>query len=236
MCIVSKSKFSTFAQLFMEIINWFIDFVLHMDKHLLGIVNDYHQWVYLMLFVIILLESGCVLTPILPGDSLLFTTGALMALPDMELKLQYCLLLLIVAAIFGFYANYEIGKIIGQKILKKNFKYFNQNHLSKTHEFYEKYGASAIMISRFLPFIRTYVPFVAGVALMDKKQFMIFNILGGIIWIGSVMLLGYFLGNVPVIKNNFSIVVIGIIIVSAIPALSKVVSHYWEKAKSKKIN
>ena len=220
----------------MELINQFIDFVLHMDKYLLVIVSDYHQWFYLILFAIIFLECGCVLTPFLPGDSLLFATGAIIALPGIGLELYYCIAFLVTAAILGFYINYEVGKYIGHKILERNFKYFNSKHLEKTHEFYEKYGASAIIIARFLPFIRTFAPFVAGLALMNKKKFVLYTIIGGLIWIGSVTLSGYFLGNVPVVKNNFSLVIIGIIIVSAIPALSQVLIYQWAKYRKKNTN
>ena len=160
----------------MELINILIDFVLHMDKHLLVMVNDYHQWIYLILFAVVFLECGCVLTPFLPGDSLLFATGALIALPGIGLELSYCITFLIIAAILGFYINYEVGKYTGQKILEKNFKYFNKTHLEKAHEFYEKYGTSAIIIARFLPFIRTFVPFIAGMALMNKKKYILYNI------------------------------------------------------------
>lgn len=215
----------------MEIINWLFDFVFHMDTHLTQMVSDYHYWVYLLLFMIVLFESGCVLTPFLPGDSLLFATGAVMALPDVTLSVWVCMAILIFAAIVGFYINFEIGGYIGHRILEKNYKYFNRTHLEKTHEFYEKYGAFAILISRFLPFIRTYVPFVAGIALMDRKKFMFYNVLGGIIWIGSVVMAGYFLGNIPIVKNNFSLVILGIIIASAIPLFVKITQTYLERKK-----
>src|SRR5688500_17330058 len=165
----------------MELISWFIDLVLHLDKHLTELVADYHLWVYAILFLIIFCETGLVVTPILPGDSLLFAVGALAGAG--ALSLPMILVLLTVAAILGDTVNYWIGHFVGVKVFKENSRIFNKRYLDRTHEFYERYGGKTIIIARFVPIIRTFAPFVAGVGSMTYFKFMSFNVIGGIVWI-----------------------------------------------------
>lgn len=201
----------------MELINFFIDFVLHLDKHLNDIVSNYKNWTYLILFLIIFCETGLVITPILPGDSLLFASGAIAATSSLDLLTM--VILLIVAAFLGDIVNYSAGKFIGPKVFDKNYKFFKKEYLEKTQLFYEKHGGKTIIIGRFIPIIRTFAPFVAGIGTMNYKRFMSYNIVGAISWISIFTFAGYFFGNIPVIKQNFSIVIFSIIIISLIPVI-----------------
>ena len=201
----------------MELIKNFIDFFLHLDSHLLTIATDYKNWIYLFLFLIIFCETGLIVTPFLPGDSLLFAAGALAALGIMNIWL--IVVLLCVAAFIGDSVNYSIGKHLGRKVLEKNYRFISTKHLLKAKSFYEKHGGKTIVIARFIPFVRTFAPFVAGIARMDYSRFIIYNFSGGILWIFTCSFAGYLFGNMPIIKDNFSLVVIAIIIVSLLPVL-----------------
>jgi membrane-associated protein len=202
----------------MELIYYLIDFILHVDKHLTEIIKDYGNWTYLILFFIIFCETGLVVTPFLPGDSLLFVIGTLGAAN--ALNFQLVLILLIIAAIGGNTTNYFIGRFAGEKILSmKNSRLIKKEHLDKTHVFYEKHGGKAIIISRFMPILRTFAPFVAGLGEMNFIKFTIFNAVGGISWVASFLFAGYFFGSIPFIKNNFTYVIFGIIFVSFLPAI-----------------
>ncbi len=202
----------------MELITGLIDFILHIDKHLAEIIRNYGTWTYLILFLIIFSETGFVVTPFLPGDSLLFVIGALGASGALDFKLV--LILLILAALGGNTLNYFIGKMIGHKVLfMKNSRIIKKEYLEKTHAFYEKHGGKALVLSRFLPIIRTFAPFVAGVGGMSFLKFTIYNMVGGIAWILAFMFGGYFFGNIPVVKNNFTYVILFIILVSLLPAI-----------------
>lgn len=202
----------------MELITWFIDFILHLDKHLTQLVADYHVWVYVILFLIIFCETGLVVTPFLPGDSLLFAVGALAAV-DASGTLSAPLVwgLLIVAAILGNEVNFRIGKAIGPRAFSGNIRFLKREYLEKTQAFYDRHGAKMIVMSRFVPIIRTFAPFVAGVGTMRRRTFAAYNFVGGFSWVTIFIWGGYLFGNVPIIKNNFGIVTIAIIVISVLP-------------------
>ncbi len=202
----------------MELIAGLIDFLLHVDKHLVEIIKDYGTWTYLVLFMIIFSETGFVVTPFLPGDSLLFVIGALGASGALNFKLA--LILLIIAAIGGNTLNYFIGRILGDKILAmKNSRLIKKEYLHKTQAFYKKHGGKAIILSRFIPIIRTFAPFVAGIGKMNFMKFCFFNIIGGLAWVLLFMFAGFFFGNIPTVKNNFTYVIFAIIFVSLLPTV-----------------
>jgi membrane-associated protein len=199
----------------MGIITQLIDFALHIDKHLAEIFQNYGTWAYMILFMIIFCETGLVVTPFLPGDSFLFALGALHKSVDMKLAF----ILLATAAILGNTTNYLIGKFIGDKILGfKKIRLVRREHIERTHAFFDKHGGKAIVLSRFFPIIRTFAPFVAGIGKMNFARFSIYNAIGGISWIITFMLLGYFFGNLPAVKDNFTFVIVGIVVVSTLPA------------------
>jgi len=204
----------------MELLRLFIDVVLHLDKHLTELVAAYQYWVYAILFLIVFAETGLVVTPFLPGDSLLFAVGALAAVDQTNtLHAPVVWLLLMVAAVLGNEVNFRIGGFIGPRAFSGQFRWLKQEYLLKTQAFYDKHGGMAIVLSRFLPIIRTFAPFVAGVGRMRPLQFLKFNLLGGIGWVTAFIWGGYLFGNVPIIKNNFGVVTIIIIIVSLLPLL-----------------
>lgn len=209
----------------MELILNLFDFIMHIDQHLNQFANDYGLWLYAILFMIIFVETGVVVMPFLPGDSLLFAAGMVAALDDNDLNVWIIVGILIVAAILGDTLNYTIGKTIGYKAVQiKIFgkQFVQPEHLDKTHEFYEKYGAKTIVIARFVPIVRTLAPFVAGIGQMSYKTFLTYNVIGGIIWITSLTLAGYFLGSIQWVQDNFSKVVIAIIIISVLPLFAEV--------------
>lgn len=202
----------------MELIKYLIDFILHLDKHLVELVAQYGIWTYAILFLIIFCETGLVVTPFLPGDSLIFAVGALAA--KEALNLYWVSGLMIVAAILGDTLNYWIGYKIGPKIFASDkSRWLNRQHLDRTHQFYEKYGGKTIIIARFMPIIRTFAPFVAGIGRMSYGRFIVYNIAGGILWIVLFIVAGYLFGNIPIVKRNFTLVIFGIIIVSVLPGV-----------------
>jgi membrane-associated protein len=202
----------------MEFIKTVIDFILHIDRHLEAITSEYGTLTYIILFVIIFAETGLVVTPFLPGDSLLFAIGAIAALGT--LNLYYLLILLIIAAVLGDTVNYWVGKFLQPRIFKgENIRFLNKDHLAKTQEFYDKYGGKTIIIGRFIPIVRTFAPFVAGIGTMEYKRFIVYNIVGGILWICIFLIAGYFFGNLPAVRKNFTYVIFGIIILSILPAV-----------------
>ena len=213
----------------MEYIQYIIDFIIHIDKHLFEIVSQYQFWTYLILFVIIFCETGLVVTPFLPGDSLLFAAGAIAAMEGNPLNIFMLVLVLIVAAIIGDSVNYEIGKLLGHKVYERDYRFIKKEHLLKTHEFYEKHGGKTIIIARFMPIIRTFAPFVAGVGEMSFKRFVSFNIVGGVLWVTAFSFAGYFFGNIPVVKQNFTIVVFSIIFISLLPMVYAFVQAKFKK-------
>ena len=201
----------------MEFINQCISLFLHLDTHLSAVIASFGMWTYALLFLIIFCETGLVVTPFLPGDSLLFALGALAA--QNTLNLPVLLILLSVAAILGNMLNYSVGHFLGPKVLgRKKLKFIKQEYLNRTHQFFEKYGGKTIILTRFVPIIRTFAPFLAGVGLMPYLKFLAYNVIGGTLWVVSFLLLGYFFGNLAVVQKNFSLVILAIIVISMIPA------------------
>jgi membrane-associated protein len=200
-----------------------IDFVLHFDKHLLEFVRAYGAWVYALLFTIVFAETGFVVTPFLPGDSLLFAAGALCATG--QLSLTAMLALLVVAAFAGNAVNYSVGRYIGPRVFTSGYRFLNKEYLDRAHAFFERYGGKAIVLGRFVPIVRTFVPFVAGAAQMSSASFVFYNAVGAVSWVMLCLLAGWFFGNIPVVKNNFSLVTIGIVFVSILPMLVELLSH-----------
>ncbi|MFA6134833.1 MAG: DedA family protein [Phycisphaerae bacterium] len=210
----------------------FVDVFLHLDRHLGEWIEQYQQGIYLILFLIVFCETGLVVTPVLPGDSLLFAAGTFAGMG--RLNVAMLLLLLSVAAILGDTVNYWIGHKIGPKVFhKENVRFLNKKHLLKAHEFYEKYGGITIIIARFMPFIRTFAPFVAGIGSMTYWRFLMYNAVGGIAWIFSFVLLGYLFGNIPAVKKNFTFVIMGIVVVSVMPM---VIEYIRSRRRAKTAN
>ena len=201
-----------------------IEFILKFDEHLDKLAGDYGAWTYAILFAIIFCETGLVVTPILPGDSLLFAVGAFCARPNQPLDIWVAAALLIIAAVLGDTVNYHAGKFLGPKVLSGKYsRWLNPKHLERTHAFFEKYGGKTIIIARFVPIVRTFAPFVAGIGTMNYLQFLAYNVIGGIAWVAGCLAAGYFLGNIPVIRERFELVVLIIVAVSLLPA-------FWEFA------
>ncbi len=202
----------------MEFLTQFIDIVLHLDKHLALLVQQYGLWIYGILFFIIFAETGFVVTPFLPGDSLLFVAGALAAIGEGGMDIFVLMGVLSAAAILGNMVNYQIGRYLGPKVFQwENSRFFNRDALVKTHAFYEKHGGKTLVMSRFLPLFRTFAPFVAGIGAMSYAKFTLFNLIGALGWVISLCLAGYWLGNIPWVKANLSVMIVGIIVVSLIP-------------------
>ena len=211
----------------MELLAYFIDIVLHLDKHLAVMVQQYGVWIYAILFAIIFSETGFVVTPFLPGDSLLFVAGALAALGGMDIMILIAVLL--AAAALGNTLNYQIGRYLGPKVFQwENSRFFNKAALMKTHLFYETHGGKTLVISRFLPLFRTFAPFVAGIGAMTWARFTFFNLIGAFAWVVSLTLAGYFFGNLPWVQKNLSVVILGIIVLSLVP----VAIGWWQQRKA----
>ncbi len=215
-----------------QFIAQFIDIVLHLDKHLAVLVAQHGAWIYAILFAIIFCETGLVVTPFLPGDSLLFVAGALAATGGMDIQVLVAVLL--AAAVIGDNVNYWIGRWVGGKVLRwgAQSRFFNRAAYEKTHAFYERYGGMTMTIARFIPLVRTFAPFVAGVARMTYPRYFVFDLLGGVIWVFSLTLAGYWFGNLPVVKNNFTLVVLGIIALSVMPMVIGWLRHRLAANKS----
>lgn len=211
-----------------------IDFILHVDQHLLEFVRDYGIWIYAILFLIIFVETGLVVMPLLPGDSLLFAAGAIAATGAMDPVLLS--ILLFIAAVMGDSLNYQIGRYIGPRVFSMKLRFIKRDHLLKTQSFFEKHGGKTIIFARFLPIIRTFAPFIAGVSHMQYSRFLMFNVIGGAAWILSFVWLGYFFGNLPVIKDNFTYVIFAIIGISMLPAVLEMLRQYWPNNKPKAKN
>ncbi|OGP92092.1 MAG: hypothetical protein A2Z19_04710 [Deltaproteobacteria bacterium RBG_16_54_18] len=202
----------------MELINTLIDILLHLDKHLDYVIRLYGMWTYAIFFLIIFLETGLVVTPFLPGDSLLFAIGAFAAMGSLDVI--WSMVFLSIAAIAGDTANYWIGYFVGPKVFnKKKSRFLNKKYLYRTHRFYETYGGKTIILARFIPIIRTFAPFVAGIGTMTYIRFIIYNVVGGIAWVMILILGGYFFGNLTLVKNNFSMVIFAIIFLSILPGI-----------------
>lgn len=202
----------------------FLDFLLHLDVHLDTLIQTHGSWVHGILFVIVFCETGFVVTPFLPGDSLLFAVGTFAARGSLDLITS--MVVLSAAAILGDTANYWIGHFVGPRVFHRDdVRWLNRKHLEKTHDFFERYGAKTIILARFVPIVRTFAPFVAGIGAMTYGKFLLYNVVGGLLWVLSVTLAGYFFGNIPVVRRHFTLVIIGIIVVSVLPAVTEALRH-----------
>ena len=214
----------------MEYLKQFLDLILHLDHHLDGLIQDCGPWFYGLMFLVVFCETGLVITPFLPGDSLLFALGAFAARPD-GLSLTALTVLLIIAAIMGDSVNYWIGSLLAPRIfLGHKIRFLNPKHLERTHEFYERYGGKTIILARFVPIVRTFAPFVAGMGRMTYRKFMLFNVIGGVVWVVGFLVLGFRFGNLPAVKRNFTLVIMGIIIVSILPAVFEIFRE-WRRIR-----
>jgi len=213
----------------MEMIKTLFDIFMHLDRHLGAVIQDYGIWTYLILFLIIFCETGLVVTPILPGDSLLFAAGAFAAIGALDVLWLFGLLT--VAAVAGDTLNYWVGHYLGPKVFhKKDVRFLNREYLDRTHRFYEKHGGKTIIIARFMPIIRTFAPFVAGIGKMTYMRFIGYNVSGGILWIASFVFGGYFFGNIPMVKRNFTLVIVAIIVLSVMPGIIEFLRHRSKKS------
>lgn len=201
-----------------------IDFILHIDQHMVSIVQNYHLWTYAILFLIIFCETGLVVTPFLPGDSLLFVAGAIAALPGMPLDIHLLVLIVFAAAFLGDSCNYMIGHFFGEKLFSNpDSRIFRRSHLEKTQEFYSKYGGKTIVLARFIPIVRTFAPFVAGMGKMHYSRFMAYNAVGGALWVAVFCYAGYLFGDRPFVQDNLKLLIVAIIFISVLPAVIEVV-------------
>ena len=214
--------------IYMDLIKTFFDIFIHLDKHLGAVIQAYGIWTYLILFLIIFCETGLVITPILPGDSLLFAAGAFAAIGVLEV--MWLFVLLTIAAVAGDTLNYWIGSYMGPKIFhKEKVRFLNREYLDRTHRFYERHGGKTIIIARFMPIIRTFAPFVAGIGKMTYLHFISYNVVGGIVWIAAFVFGGYFFGNIPMVKQNFTLVIMAIIVLSVMPGVIEFLRHRFRK-------
>jgi membrane-associated protein len=217
---------------FKEVIAFILDMFLHLDKNLAKIVSEYGTLTYVILFAIIFMETGLVVTPFLPGDSLLFATGAIVALPSSNLNIWLMGVLLFVAAVLGDTVNYAVGNYLGARAFQLNTRFIKQEHLQKTQMFYEKHGGKTIIFARFIPIIRTFAPFVAGVGRMNYSNFITYNIVGGFLWVSIFLAAGYFFGETPLVRKNFTLVIFAIIILSVLPAVIEILRAKYTKSNS----
>ncbi len=216
----------------MEYIKLFFDFIMHIDVYLSNIIQNYGLWTYLILFIIIFWETGVVIFPFVPGDSLLFTAGTFAAKD--AINIWWLFLLLSAAAIIGDTVNYWIGHYVGPKIFhRQNVRFLKKKYLEQTHQFYERYGGKTIIFARFIPIIRTFAPFVAGIGAMTYWKFISYNIIGGIAWVAICLLAGYLFGNLPVVKNNFTLVIFAIILISIMPGIIEFLRHKYQTNRNK---
>jgi len=213
----------------MNIILTFIDFILHLDKYLGQIIQDYGTWTYLIMFFIIFMETGFVVTPFLPGDSLIFAAGAFAGLGYLHIGILFAILA--IAAIAGDTANYWIGHFVGPRAFSGNVRFLKKEYLDRTHAFYEKHGGKTIIFARFIPIIRTFAPFVAGVGAMTYPKFIAYNVIGGVAWVALFSFGGYFFGNLPVVQKNFTFVILAIIFISVLPAIIEFIKGRQQSRK-----
>jgi membrane-associated protein len=219
----------------MDIIKFLIDFILHIDVHLAELVAQYGMWVYGILFLILFCETGLVVTPFLPGDSLLFVAGALAALPSNDLNVHTMVALMVVAAVIGDAVNYTIGRLFGEKLFSNpNSKIFRRNYLDKTHQFYEKHGGKTIILARFVPIVRTFAPFVAGMGHMSYRHFAAYNVIGALLWVLLFTYAGYLFGDLPIVQENLKLLIVGIILVSILPGIIEIWRHKRAAARQQK--
>ncbi|OSM98996.1 MULTISPECIES: DedA family protein [Lonsdalea] len=213
----------------MEFINFIIDFILHIDVHLAELVAQYGVWIYAILFLILFCETGLVVTPFLPGDSLLFVAGALAALPGSVLDVHLMVVLMVIAAILGDAVNYTIGRLFGERLFRNpNSRIFRRSYLDKTHEFYGRHGGKTIILARFVPIVRTFAPFVAGMGHMTYRHFAFFNVTGALLWVLLFTYAGYLFGDLPIVQDNLKLLIVGIIFISILPG----VIEFWRHKRS----
>ncbi len=213
----------------MDLLNLLLDFILHIDRYLNEWVTAYQTWTYLILFIIIFCETGLVVTPFLPGDSLLFAAGTIAAMDGNPLNVTVLIVVILVAAFAGDNTNFFIGRFLGKKVYEKNYKLVKREYIDKTHAFYEKHGGKTLVIARFMPIIRTFAPFVAGVGEMKYLRFISFSIIGNLLWVFSFIFAGYFFGNIDFVKKNFTIVILSIILISLLPPIIAVIKQKLQK-------
>ncbi|KAB8311129.1 MULTISPECIES: DedA family protein [Rahnella] len=219
----------------MSFIHFIIDFILHIDVHLAELVAQYGIWVYGILFLILFCETGLVVTPFLPGDSLLFVAGALAALPGNDINVHVMVLLMAIAAILGDAVNYTIGRVFGERLFSNpDSKIFRRSYLDKTHKFYEKHGGKTIILARFVPIVRTFAPFVAGMGHMSYRHFAAYNVIGALIWVLLFTYAGYLFGDLPIVQENLKLLIVAIIVVSILPGVVEVWRHKRAAAKEKR--
>ncbi|MFP1950555.1 DedA family protein [Lonsdalea quercina] len=213
----------------MEFIHFIIDFILHIDVHLAELVAQYGVWIYAILFLILFCETGLVVTPFLPGDSLLFVAGALAALPGSVLDVHLMVVLMVIAAILGDAVNYTIGRLFGERLFRNpNSRIFRRSYLDKTHEFYARHGGKTIILARFVPIVRTFAPFVAGMGHMTYRHFALFNVAGALLWVLLFTYAGYLFGDLPIVQDNLKLLIVGIIFVSILPG----VIEFWRHKRA----
>ncbi|MEN4912193.1 DedA family protein [Erwinia amylovora] len=217
----------------MDLVRFVVDFILHIDVHLAELVTQYGIWIYAILFVILFCETGLVVTPFLPGDSLLFVAGALAALPGNDLNVHTMVALMVVAAILGDALNYTIGRLFGNKLFSNpDSKIFRRSYLDKTHAFYHRHGGKTIILARFVPIVRTFAPFVAGMGKMSYRHFALYNVSGGLLWVLLFTYTGYFFGNLPAVQENLKLLIVAIILLSIFPGLIEV----WRQRRAARHN
>jgi membrane-associated protein len=217
----------------MEFLQQLIEFILHIDTHLKYLCDMYGMWIYAILFLTVFCETGLVVTPFLPGDSLLFAIGTLAAIGAMHV--EYAIPLLISAALTGDNTNYWMGRKIGPKVFsQEKSRFFNKEYLDRTNRFYDKHGRITVILARFLPIIRTFAPFVAGIGRMAYRTFLLFSIIGALLWVNLFVLIGYFFGNVPFVKQHFSVVILALVLIPGIPALVEFIRHFVQRSKKQK--
>jgi membrane-associated protein len=216
----------------MEPVTLLLDFLLHLDVYLSVLIQNFGLWTYLILFAVVFCETGLVVTPFLPGDSLLFAAGAFAAIGSLDFAFLF--LALSLAAIAGDTVNYWIGHYVGPKIFtRKNVRFMNKEYLGRAHRFFEKYGGKTIVLARFIPIIRTFAPFVAGIGAMSYRRFIIYNIAGGVAWVSLFLSFGYFFGNLPVVRENFALVVVAIILISFVPVVTELLRRRLKSSRKK---
>lgn len=219
----------------MDFIRFIIDFILHIDVHMAELVAQYGVWVYAILFLILFCETGLVVTPFLPGDSLLFVAGALASLETNDLNVHYMVILMVIAAVIGDAVNYTIGRLFGDKLFSNpNSRIFRRSYLDKTHAFYERHGGKTIILARFVPIVRTFAPFVAGMGHMSYRHFAIYNVVGALLWVLLFTYAGYLFGNLPVVQENLKLLIVAIIVVSILPGVVELIRHKRAESRQSK--
>jgi len=220
-----------------DLLTQLLDFAINIDQHLMEIVSNYQTWTYLILFAIVFLETGFVVFPFLPGDALLFATGAISALEGSPMNIYTIIILLIVAAFLGDNTNFTIGRFLGHRIYQKNYRWIKREHIDRTHAFYEKHGGKTLILARYMPVVRAFAPFVAGVGEMTYARFLKFSAIGNVLWVTTFCFAGLLFGNIPAIKHNFTLAIIIITVsASSMPVLLSAVKHFVDRHRKRKLS